>query len=106
MLERRTISEHDVVAAFQHAGLPLRPFTSSGAVQQFTASSGKLVPAVVVSVFHTEQAAKHSESSLAINGKRVRAIGMRNVRIFVAAGAPQDLRRQVTHVLALLRRVR
>jgi hypothetical protein len=100
------IKEQDVVLAFQRAGLPLRKFTSSGPYAQFTASTPKLVPAVVVSVFATERAARRSESSMAINGKRVRAIGVRNVRIFVHAGAPGDVRREVSRVLAHLRRLK
>ena len=106
VFERRAISEQDVVLAFHQAGLGLRRFTSTGGAAQFTASTKTLVPAVVVSVFGSEAAAKRSESSLAINGKRVRAIAARNVRIFVAANAPPDLRRNVTKALALLRRVK
>ena len=106
MLQRRVIGEQDVVAAFQRAGLPLRRFTASGAAAQFTASTPKLNPAVVVAVFPTEQAARRSVTSLAINGKRVHAIALRNVRIFVAAQATSDVRRNVAHALAFLRRVK
>jgi len=100
------ITEHDVVQAFQRAGLPLRQFTASGPAAQFTASTAKVIPAVVVSVFPSDQAARKSASLLSINGKRVRAIALRNVRIFVASAATSDVRRRVTQALALLRRVK
>jgi hypothetical protein len=106
VLKARVIGEQDVVLAFQRAGLPLRRFTASGTAAQFTASTPKLTPAVVVAVFPTEQAARRSVTSLAINGKRVHAIALRNVRIFVAAQATNDLRRHVSRALVFLRRLR
>lgn len=95
-----------MVLAFQHAGLPLRHFTSPASVTQYTASVGKLVPAVVVSIYRSAHAAKAGPTSLAINGKRVHAMTVDNVRIFMAAGATNDIRRRVARALTLLRRAK
>jgi hypothetical protein len=105
VLGRREIKEQVVVLAFQRAGLHARAFTSPGPYAQFTIAVGKVVPAVVVSVYATNAAARKSPPTIAINGKRVRAIAVENVRIFVASAAPGDVRRQVSRAIAFLRRV-
>lgn len=106
MFERKAIGKEDVVAAFHGSGISLRSFPVAGRPPQYTATVGTLNPAVVVEVFPNETAARRAEQTIAINGRRVRAIGVRNVRIWVASGAPGELQRHVSHAIASLKRVR
>jgi hypothetical protein len=106
VFERRAITSQDVVAAFHGAGIPLHEFPAPGAPHQYTASAAGLNPALVITVFPNTTAAARAEQTLALNGRRVRAIPVRNVRIWVASGAPHDLRRHLTHAMSSLRHVR
>jgi hypothetical protein len=102
----KAITQQQVVHAFAGGGIALRAFPEPGHHElQFTASTPQANPAVVVTVFPDERSAQKAPQTLAINGRRIKAIGTRNVRIWVAANAPHDLRRHVHVALRTLKRL-